>query len=80
MASTGIDQELDRQSVAMDLDGVDYTPEQFPDLVYRIDDPDVVALLFGSGKLVVTGGTDPSDAAAAVDVITDQLADLGLLA
>lgn len=80
MASTGIDQELDRQSVAMDLDGADYDHEQFPDLVYRIDDPAVVALLFGSGKLVVTGGTDPSDAAAAVDVTTDQLADLGLLA
>jgi len=39
-----------------------------------------VALLFGSGKLVVTGGTSPDDAAAAVDVIVDELDGLGLLA
>jgi len=56
------------------------SPEQFPGLVYRIDEPDVVALLFGSGKLVITGGTSPDDAAAAVDVIVEKLDGLGLLA
>jgi len=40
----------------------------------------VVALLFGSGKLVVTGGKRPDDAVAAVDVITERLDELGLLA
>ena len=53
VASTGIGQELDLKSVAMDLEGADYDPEQFPGLVYRLDDPSVVALLFGSGKLVM---------------------------
>ena len=79
VASTGIGQELDLQSVAMDLEGADYDPEQFPGLVYRLDDPEVVALLFGSGKLVITGGKEPADAEHAVDKITDRLDDLGLL-
>ena len=80
VASTGIAQELDLQSVAMDLTGADYDPEQFPGLVYRLDDPDVVALLFGSGKLVITGGKEPADAEMAVDTIVERLAELGLLA
>jgi transcription initiation factor TFIID TATA-box-binding protein len=35
--------------------------------------------LFGSGKLVVTGGKSSDDAAAAVDVIVEELSGLGLL-
>ena len=78
VASTGIGQELDLQSVAMDLEGADYDPEQFPGLVYRIDDPKVVALLFGSGKLVITGGKTPDDAKRAVTVIVERLTELGM--
>jgi len=52
VASTGIGQELDLQSVAMDLEGADYDPEQFPGLVYRTTDPKSAALIFRSGKIV----------------------------
>ncbi|MDY7082604.1 MAG: TATA-box-binding protein, partial [Halobacteria archaeon] len=38
-----------------------------------------VVLLFGSGKLVVTGGEKPEDADRAVDTIVKQLKDLDLL-
>jgi transcription initiation factor TFIID TATA-box-binding protein len=61
------------------LEHIEYEPEQFPGLVYRLDEPEVVALLFGSGKVVVTGGTSPADAEAAVDVIVEELNGLGLL-
>ena len=46
VASTGIGQELDLQSVAMDLEGADYDPEQFPGLVYRTQNPKSAALIF----------------------------------
>jgi transcription initiation factor TFIID TATA-box-binding protein len=36
-------------------------------------------LLFGSGKIVVVGGTAPEDAAAAVETIQSRLTDLNLL-
>lgn len=42
-------------SVAMGLEHVEYEPEQFPGLIYRIDKFDSVVLLFPNGKLVVTG-------------------------
>jgi transcription initiation factor TFIID TATA-box-binding protein len=58
---------------------VEYEPEQFPGLVYRLDEPKVVILLFGSGKLVCAGARKPEDIEAAVDQITGQLLSMGLL-
>ncbi len=37
------------------LDNVMYEPEQFPGLIYRMEDPKVVLLIFRSGKMVLTG-------------------------
>ncbi|ATW88486.1 TATA binding protein of transcription factor TFIID [Halohasta litchfieldiae] len=79
-ADLGTDLNLNAIAIGLGLENIEYEPEQFPGLVYRIEEPDVVALLFGSGKLVITGGKEPSDAEAAVDVITDRLDELGLLA
>ena len=54
-------------------------PEQFPGLVYRLSDPKVVILLFGSGKLVITGGKKPEDMVNAVDRIVEELKSVSLL-
>src|SRR5437899_12943700 len=32
-----------------------YKPEEFPGLVYRMDEPKIVIVLFASGKVVCTG-------------------------
>jgi transcription initiation factor TFIID TATA-box-binding protein len=79
VASTSLGTELDLQSIALALDNAEYEPEQFPGLVYRLDVPKVVVLLFGSGKLVCTGARRPEDAEQAVDRITEELKALGLL-
>ncbi len=47
--------------------------------MYRLDEPNVVNLLFGSGKLVVTGGQEVDGAKQAVSIIADRLEDLDLL-
>ena len=78
-ADLGESLNLNAIAIGLGLEHIEYEPEQFPGLVYRLDEPDVVALLFGSGKLVITGGTDPADAADAVDVIVEELDGLGLL-
>ncbi|MDZ7745054.1 MAG: TATA-box-binding protein [Halobacteriales archaeon] len=79
-ADFGEDLNLNAIAIGLGLENIEYEPEQFPGLVYRLDDPDVVALLFGSGKLVITGGKEPEDAEAAVDTIVGRLDELGLLA
>jgi transcription initiation factor TFIID TATA-box-binding protein len=75
----GCEINLNSVAVTLGLDRVEYEPEQFPGLICRIDDPRVVVLLFGSGKLVCTGARRPADIARAVQKITDELRDSELL-
>ncbi len=79
VASTSLGGELDLQAIAPALDGAEYEPEQSPGLVYRLDVPKVVLLLFGSGKLVCTGARKPEDVEEAVAKITEELKAAGLL-
>lgn len=78
-ADLGQDLNLNALAIGLGLEDVEYEPEQFPGLVYRMDDPEVVLLLFGSGKIVITGGKFAEDATAAVENIVERLDDLGLL-
>ncbi len=70
---------LNKIAMSFNLDRIEYEPEQFPGLVYRLDDPKVVVLLFGSGKLIITGGKVPEDAKRAVQKIYKDLSDLKML-
>ncbi|WP_020220989.1 TATA-box-binding protein, partial [Halarchaeum acidiphilum] len=78
-ADLGHQLNLNAIAIGLGLENIEYEPEQFPGLVYRLDGPEVVALLFGSGKLVITGGKEPEDAEKAVDKIVSRLEELGLL-
>ncbi|WP_114579481.1 TATA-box-binding protein [Saliphagus sp. LR7] len=75
----GTSLNLNAIAIGLGLEAVEYEPEQFPGLVYRSDELDVVVLLFGSGKLVITGGSKPTDAEDAITTIHARLDDLGLL-
>jgi transcription initiation factor TFIID TATA-box-binding protein len=65
--------------ISLGLDRVEYEPEVFPGMVYRLNDPKVVILLFGSGKLVCTGARTPQDVEKAVDKLRIELETAGLL-
>jgi transcription initiation factor TFIID TATA-box-binding protein len=78
-ADLGTDLNLNAIAIGLGLENVEYEPEQFPGLVYRLRDPRVVVLIFGSGKMVVTGGKTPDDARRAVERIAEELETLGLL-
>jgi transcription initiation factor TFIID TATA-box-binding protein len=81
VATSDLESEVNLNTVALTLglDRVEYEPEQFPGLVCRVEEPRVVVLLFGSGKLVCTGARRPSDVSLAVEKITKDLQDAGLL-
>lgn len=81
VTSADLDATLNLNAIAigLGLENVEYEPEQFPGLVYRLDSPAVVVLLFGSGKLVITGGKNPDDAPQALEKVYEQLNDLALL-
>jgi transcription initiation factor TFIID TATA-box-binding protein len=75
----GTNLNLNAIAIGLGLESVEYEPEQFPGLVYRLDDPDVVLLLFGSGKVVITGGKETDEARKALESVRTELDSLGLL-
>ena len=73
------DLQLKLLAEALMSDDVEYEPEQFPGLVYRMDNLGVVLLIFSSGKLVCTGAEKIEDVNNAIDAIEDKLKSLGVL-
>ena len=76
VASAKLDRELNLNNIAFNLENTEYEPEQFPGLVYRIDDPRVTFLLFGSGKIICTGGRSIQDVKRAVAKADNKLREI----
>ncbi|MCK5300835.1 MAG: TATA-box-binding protein, partial [Thermoplasmatales archaeon] len=70
---------LSEVAVSLGLENVEYEPEQFPGLVYRLTDPKVALLLFGSGKLVCAGAKKTEEVYSAVDKVIKELSLLKLI-
>ncbi len=64
---------LNRVVATLSLEAIEYEPEQFPGLVYRIKDPKIVALLFSSGKIILTGGKNLDDVRKGLDFLEARL-------
>ncbi|NWF96231.1 MAG: TATA-box-binding protein [Candidatus Thorarchaeota archaeon] len=79
VASASLGAELNLELAAMKLENTLYEPEQFPGLIYRMRDPKVVILLFGSGKLVITGAKFEPQIDEAAEKVMDRLLQLGVM-
>ena len=81
VASADLKTRLNLNAVALGLgfENIEYEPEQFPGLVYRIKQPKVVVLIFSSGKLVITGGKSPEECEEGAKIVRMQLENMGLL-
>ncbi len=66
VASAKLFVKVDIEKLALELPNTLYEPEQFPGLIFRMKDPDVVFLIFASGSLVCTGAKKESDVRRAV--------------
>ena len=79
VASANLSGIIDLEQAAFVLGKTMYEPEQFPGLIYRMDNPKVVILLFASGKLVCTGAKREEDVYIAVDKLHRRLEEEGLI-
>jgi transcription initiation factor TFIID TATA-box-binding protein len=68
--------ELNLDQLAFRLEASEYEPEQFPGLVYRIDDPKVAFLLFSSGRVVCAGAKSMDQVHKALRKLKKRLAEL----
>jgi len=79
VASANLLGRIELEDCAYSLGRTMYEPEQFPGLIYRMDEPKVVILLFASGKLVCTGATKEEDVYTAVDKLHKSLKEKELI-
>ena len=70
---------LNEVAQGLGLENVEYDPEMFPGLVYRLKEPNVTMLLFSSGKIVCAGASSTNDATKAVEKLSEELSSSGLL-
>ncbi|HKM50595.1 MAG TPA: TATA-box-binding protein [Candidatus Bathyarchaeia archaeon] len=79
VASAGLGGHIDLEKVTYSLRRTMYEPEQFPGLIYRMDDPKVVILIFASGKLVCTGAKKETEVHRAIAILQDTLEEKKLI-
>ena len=79
VASAGLGGMIDLEKAAYTLGRTMYEPEQFPGLIYRMEEPKVVILLFASGKLVCTGAKKEQDVYDAVEKLHALLEEKSLI-
>ncbi len=79
VASATLNQRIDLNSIVRTFPGVEYRPEQFPGLVYRLKKPKTATLIFSSGKMVCTGAKSERLARKAVTKVVDELKKGGIV-
>ena len=81
IVSIELNKELDLSSISKGLlfEKVNYEPDQFPGLIYNMDDIRALVLIFSSGKIVCTGAKNFEDASKAIELMKEKLSSLGAL-
>ena len=73
VASASVNQKIDLNEITAKFADVEYHPEQFPGLVFRLKVPKTATLIFSSGKMVCTGGKSEKYAKQAVNTVVERL-------
>ena len=73
VASATVDQAMDLNKITKNFPDVEYHPDQFPGLVFRIKSPKTATLIFTSGKMVCTGAKSEQMSRNAVKTVVTKL-------
>jgi len=79
VASATLNQRLDLNAIVKGYPGVEYRPEQFPGLVFRLKRPKTATLIFNSGKMVCTGAKSEKESKRAVMKVVRELKKSGII-
>lgn len=74
-----LNQKVDLNAVVKSFPRVEYRPEQFPGLVFRIKKPKTATLIFTSGKMVCTGAKSENESRRAVMAVVRELKKSGIV-
>jgi len=79
VTSASLNQRLDLNAIVKGYPGVEYRPEQFPGLVFRLKRPKTATLIFNSGKMVCTGAKSEKESKRAVMKVVRELKKSGII-
>lgn len=79
VASGSVGGKLNLNSIIFNFDNTEYEPEQFPGLVYKMPNSHVTFLLFGTGRIVITGAKSQKEIIDSVHELRRQLIEAGEL-
>jgi len=79
VASGSVGGKLNLNEIVFKFENTEYEPEQFPGLVYKLPEDErlpgarITFLLFGTGKIVITGAKSEREIIESVYILRDQL-------
>ena len=73
VASADVGQQIDLNEITRTFPDVEYHPDQFPGLVFRLKNPRTATLIFTSGKMVCTGSKSEELARKTVKIVVQKL-------
>ena len=78
VAFASLGKDISLKTLIEKLENVEYDPERFPGVVYRIKDPRAATLIFSSGKIVCTGARSVKLAKEAMHKVVDTIRETGV--
>lgn len=78
VASGDLHTSIDLNLAAVVMEFAMYEPEVFPGLIYRMQDPKTVFLIFSTGRIVCTGGKTKEIVAEAVKKLSFEVREQGV--
>jgi transcription initiation factor TFIID TATA-box-binding protein len=79
VAAGSIANAIDLDVISGNIEGCTFTKRKFPGAVYHMPDPKCAALIFSSGKLVITGFHRPDDIPVALKNLQNILQAAGII-
>ena len=79
VASASFKHGIDLKSIVKAFPHVDYRPEVFPGLVFRVTKPKTAILIFQTGRMVCTGAKSERAARRAIHKVAKELSGAGII-
>lgn len=79
VASAAFNQTLELEAIVKAFPTVEYRPEVFPGLAFRLKEPKTCTLIFSSGRMVCTGAKSESQARRAILKVARKLRRGGII-
>ena len=79
VSAATLNQKVDLNAVVKSFPGVEYRPERFPGLVFRLKRPKTATLIFNSGKMICTGAKSEKESRRAIMTVVKELKKSGII-